>query len=247
MSERGAKMAPIERPPSLTDTVLTELRSRIVNGDFDLGAPLFERQLSDSLGVSKTPVREALAQLRLEGLVRIYPQRGAFVFTLSAREVIDLCELRQTLESAAMRLAFERRPADLVKGLSSVVSKMEAARAAGDMRAYLAADTAYHHILFACCDSPLIAEAYDRYAGKIAALRNHLAAKPQHTELSFTEHVEMRDRLATEAIDEALAVLDRHIERTKATYAAWIGDIAAADRDARAPQLIQSPAAGPGA
>jgi DNA-binding GntR family transcriptional regulator len=247
MGEHGVKMAPIERPRSLTDTVLAELRSRIVNGDFDLGAPLFERQLSESLGVSKTPVREALAQLRLEGLVRIYPQRGAFVFTLSAREVIALCELRQTLESGAMRLAYERRPTDLVEGLSGVVREMEAARTTGDIRAYLAADTAYHHVLFACCDSPLIAEAYDRYAGKIAALRNHLAAKPQHTDLSFAEHIEMRDRLAAEAIDEALVVLDRHIERTKATYAAWIDDIAEADRNAKTPQLLQSPAtrAGP--
>ena len=231
MAEHGLKMAPIERPPSLTDTVLAELRNRIVHGDFDLGAPLFERQLSERLGVSKTPVREALAQLRLEGLVRIYPQRGAFVFTLSAREVIALCELRQTLESTAMRLAFERRLTDLVQGLSDVVSEMEAARAAGDIRAYLAADTAYHHVLFACCDSPLIAEAYDRYSGKIAALRNHLAAKPRHTDLSFAEHIEILDKLTAGAIDHALAVLDRHIQRTKATYAAWIDDIAAADRD----------------
>ncbi len=86
--------------------------------------------------------------------------------------------------------------------------------------------------LFTCCDSPLIAEAYERYGGKIAALRNHLAVKPQHTYLSFAEHIEMRDWLAARAIDDALAVLDRHIERTKATYAAWVEDIAAADREA---------------
>lgn len=225
-------MAPIERPPSLTDTVLIELRNRIVNGDYDLGAPLSERHVSENLGVSKTPVREALARLRLEGLVRIYPQRGAFVFTFSAREVIALCELRQTLETAAMRLAFERRPANLVEGLSTVVSQMERSRVQNDVRAYLGADTAYHRVLFTCCDSPLIAEAYERYGGKIAALRNHLAVKPQHTYLSFAEHIEMRDWLAARAIDDALAVLDRHIERTKATYAAWVEDIAAADREA---------------
>jgi DNA-binding GntR family transcriptional regulator len=234
MAERGVKMVPIERPPSLADTVLAELRSRIVEGDFDLGAPLSERQLSESLGVSKTPVREALAHLRLEGLVRIYPQRGAFVFTLSAREVMALCELRQTLEAAAMRLAFDRRRSDLVVALSGVVADMEAARGTGDMRRYLAADTAYHRVLFTCCESALIAEAYERYGGKIAALRNHLAAKPRHTDLSFTEHVEMRDYLSANAVADALLVLERHIERTKATYAGWIEDIAAADRNADA-------------
>src|SRR5919204_2437086 len=82
----------IERPKSLAETVLAHLRSSIVHGDLELGQPLSERQLADELGVSKTPVREALAQLRNEGLVLIYPQRGAFVFTLSAREVAELCE-----------------------------------------------------------------------------------------------------------------------------------------------------------
>ena len=72
--------------------------------------------LAENFGVSKTPVREALAQLRLEGLVRIVPQRGAFVFTLSAREVMNMCELRLTLEAAALRLAFERDQAYVGKG-----------------------------------------------------------------------------------------------------------------------------------
>jgi DNA-binding GntR family transcriptional regulator len=227
-------MRPVDRPRSLTEIVLARLRASIVSGDFDLGAPLSERQLSLSLNVSKTPVREALAQLRLEGLVRIYPQRGAFVFTLSAREVMDLCELRLTLEVAALKLAFARNAAALVKGLSASTQRMEKARAAGDLKDYLVADTAYHQVLFDQCGNPLIAEAHGMHSGKIAALRNHLAAKPKHTELSFGEHVEMRDLLATGRIDETLAVLNRHIERTKATYATWIEDIAAADRSAGA-------------
>ena len=81
-------MRPIERPRSLTGTVLAQLRESIVSGDLELGAALSERVLAEKLGVSKTPVREALAQLRVEGLVRIYPQRGAYVFTLSARRVL---------------------------------------------------------------------------------------------------------------------------------------------------------------
>src|SRR5690606_32899272 len=102
---RKHSVQPIERPESLTESVIKRLRAAIVSGDFALGQPLSERQLAELLEVSKTPVREALAQLRLEGLVRIQPQRGALVFTLSQREVVEICELRQALEASALRRA----------------------------------------------------------------------------------------------------------------------------------------------
>ncbi len=227
-------MRPIQRPRSLSATVLDQVRASIVRGDFDLGAPLSERQLSESLGVSKTPVREALAQLRLEGLVKIYPQRGAFVFTLSAREVVDLCELRLVLEAEAMRLAFARNPDNLVKGLGKVAARMEKAREAKDLREYLDADTAYHQVLFDACGNPLFAEAYGMHSGKIAALRKHLATKPFHTDLSFGEHLEMLNLIKGNQIEAAEDVLEKHICRTKVTYASWIEDIAAADRGSMA-------------
>jgi DNA-binding GntR family transcriptional regulator len=223
-------MRPIKRPLSLTATVLEKLRSSIVRGDFDLGSPLSERQLSESLGVSKTPVREALAQLRLEGLVRIYPQRGAFVFTLSATEVVELCELRLTLEAEAMRMAFARNRAELLRGLERVTARMKRARAADEQRDYLDADTAYHQVMFDACGNPLFAEAYGMHVGKIAALRTHLSAKPRHTDLSFEEHVRMHRLLSEGNLPGALGVLEVHIGRTRETYARFVDDIAAADR-----------------
>ena len=223
-------MRPIERPRSLTETVLERLRDTIVGGDLALGAALSERALAESLGVSKTPVREALAQLRLEGLVRILPQRGATVFTLSAGEVVEICEFRQTLEAAAMRQALERNPVPFLDDLAEVVRDMQAARAGGDLKAYLAADTAYHQCFFRNCGNACMAEAYALFVGKIAALRTHLAAKPWHTEKSFAEHMGMLRLLHAGELPQALAVLDTHIGRTRTTYAAEIEDIAAADR-----------------
>ena len=104
----GSTLKPIERPESLTESAVKRLRDAIVSGDFELGQPLSERQLAEMLEISKTPVREALAQLRREGLVRILPQRGAFVFTLSQQEVVEICEIRQALEASALKAAMER-------------------------------------------------------------------------------------------------------------------------------------------
>ena len=232
---------PIERPRSLTQSALVHIRDAIIAGDLGLGQPLSERALSEMLHISKTPVREALAQLRLEGLVRIYPQRGASVFSLSAQEVVEICELRLALETAALRLAVERGGAEFRSALAAVVESMRAAKAAGDRKAYLRGDTAFHSCFCQYSGNSLMAQTYSLYAGKIAALRTHLSHKPHHTELSFSEHLAMLEAIERGELERTLAILDVHIARTRTTYAATIQDIAAADRTvngpARAPRL----------
>jgi len=220
-----------ERPRSLAQTVLSHLRSSIVHGDLELGQLLSERRLADELGVSKTPVREALAQLRNEGLVRIFPQRGAFVFTLSAREVSELCEFRSALETAALNLAMSRNPAAFATALAPIVSEMAAAQRRGDQRAYLELDTRYHATFFDHCDNRYLRECYERNVGMIAALRTHLAIKPLHTKLSFQEHRQMLETIRKGDVATTLATLDEHIGRTRKTYSAEIEDIAAADNE----------------
>jgi DNA-binding GntR family transcriptional regulator len=225
-------MRPIERPRSLTQSALVQIRDAIVAGDLGLGQPLSERALSEMLHISKTPVREALAQLRLEGLVRIYPQRGVYVFSLSAQEVVEICELRQALEAAALRLAIDRGGAAFRAALAGIVDAMRAAKAAGDRKAYLRYDTAFHSTFCQHSGNSLMAQTYALYAGKIAALRTHLSYKPNHTELSFSEHLAMLETVERGDLAKALAILDVHISRTRTTYAATIQDIAAADRSA---------------
>ena len=225
-------MKPIERPEPLSESVVKRLRGAIVSGDFELGQPLSERQLAELLEVSKTPVREAMAQLRLEGLIRILPQRGAFVFTLSQQEVVDICELRQALETSALRAAMQRNSVPFAEALAAVVQRMRKARAREDVKAYLNEDTRFHECFFDHCGNSLMAQNYGLFVGKIAALRTHLAHKPRHTELSFREHEEMLDAVSRGDSASALKVLDVHIARTKKTYSAGVTDIAAADRPA---------------
>jgi DNA-binding GntR family transcriptional regulator len=221
-------MRPIERPPSLVDAVAAQLRDLIVSGELALGQALSERNLAAAFGVSKTPVREALAQLKTEGLVLIAAQRGATVFTLSGREVADICEWRQTLETVALKLAFERDRERLVEGLTKVVDRMHVARDKGNTKDYLAGDTAYHNVFFQCCGNRLFVETYDLMQAKIAALRTHLSVKPSHTDKSYAEHIELLDHLKKGDIDAAIACLNVHIDRTRTTYSLATADISAA-------------------
>ena len=168
----------IQRPASLTEIALQQIRTEIIEGTLPLGSTISEGQLAASLGISKTPVREALAQLRMEGLVTIVPQSGTFVFTLSATEVVEICELRQTLEAAALRLALERNRSRLIERLAEVCVGMDRVRAAGDEPAYLRLDSAFHEQFFANCGNRYFADAYARIVPKVAALRTHLATGP---------------------------------------------------------------------
>jgi DNA-binding GntR family transcriptional regulator len=230
----------IQRPASLTEIALQQIRTAIIEGTLPLGSAISEGQLAASLGISKTPVREALAQLRMESLVTIVPQSGTFVFTLSATEVVEICELRQTLEAAALRLALERNRSRLIEGLAEVCAGMDKVRAAGDEPAYLRLDSAFHEQFFANCGNRYFADAYARIVPKVAALRTHLATRPDHTRMSYEEHKQILHAIQCKRDKELIPILDKHIERTRSAYTRNIEDIAAADRVAPGPTRLSA-------
>ncbi len=221
-------MTAIERPPSLTSVVTDHIRSMIIRGDVPLGASISERSISAELKVSKTPVREALAQLKHEGLVTIVPQSGVRVFTLSAREVREICTFRKALETAAIEIAMAVNPAGLLRDLVAIEVRMRKALARGDVRAYLGMDTEFHLAFFSNCGNAYLQNAYGLYAGKIAALRTHLADKPKHTQLSLEEHGEIVRAVRSNDVSGLIGILGHHIGRTQETYEIGIEDISVA-------------------
>ena len=209
----------LKRPRSLRELALEHLRESIVSGKLKMGQVLSERSISDELGVSKSPVREALAQLRDEGLVTIEPQKGARVFTLSDSEVAQICDFRLAIETAAFELALARNPEALAADMEEIVSKMEEAQLKGRNATYLALDTSFHELIFKHCGNTYLAASYSRYVGKIAALRTHLSALPRHTELSFEEHKQLAQAVRAGTKKEIRRLLSEHIDRTRQVYA----------------------------
>ena len=205
----------ISRPKSLTETAVEYIREAITRGDLGLGHPISESVLATSLGISKTPVREALAQLKIEGLVKIFPQRGTFVFTMSEQEVRDICELRYTLESAALKLTIERNRQAFSNELFNIVDKMTTARNKNGDNQYLDLDTDFHALFFKHCGNRFMDQAYRLIVSRVAAVRTHLATIPRHTDKSYEEHRKMCQSLKDGRIEEALKILDEHIARTK--------------------------------
>lgn len=209
----------ITRPKTLRELALEHLRNSIIDGSLKMGQVLSERKISEELGVSKSPVREALAQLREEGLVHIEAQKGAQVFTLSRSEVEQICDFRQVIETAAFELALARNPDGLAAGMNKIVDDMAQARAQGDEKKYLELDTQFHNLIFKHCGNDYLSASYSRYIGKIAALRTHLSALPQHTELSFQEHKKLAKAVKGGDTEEIRRLLAEHIDRTRQAYA----------------------------
>ncbi|MEX0760254.1 MAG: GntR family transcriptional regulator [Tistlia sp.] len=210
----------LKRTKSLTEQAADEIRTRIVRGDFQLGAPLSENTLASELGVSKTPIREALLQLKMEGLVSIQPQRGSFVFDMTSQQVVELGELRDTLEVAALRLAARRSGRQLVGVLAAIGVEMDRAVADEDGLRYRTLDADFHQAFFDHCGNSFFASCYQGFAFRVQALRARLSNKPGLNERSLGEHHRLIELLARDEVEAAEELLSRHVHATVAQYVA---------------------------
>lgn len=218
----------IERPKSLTELVKEHIRSRIIDGELRLGEALSENVLAAQLGISKTPVREALLQLKLEGLVDIQPQRGSFVFRMTPEEVDEFCEYRIILESAALRGALENDEAGLVVALDQRVRKMAKAIEENDMPTYRRIDTDYHRQILTRADNRFLTQAHAQLEMKIQALRAHVTKRDRTIEVSFAEHQNIVKLLKAKEKAKALQMLAGHIRAASRDYRALFEEAAPA-------------------
>lgn len=205
----------LERPQLLTDMVVERIRAAIVNGEFGLGSQMSEAQLAQQLGVSKTPVREALLRLRGEGLVEIHPQRGSFVFQLTPEQVAQLCRYRAMVETAALREAFAANPAGLAKQMARCVAEMKPAEKAKDLKALARIDMDFHGQFLAFCPNGYLKSGYDVIRSQLTALRQRSPIAN-----AVESHKVLLDAVAAGDIDAACALLVEHVLENEPRYRA---------------------------
>ncbi len=131
----------------LRDVVFNTLRQAILTGELKPGERLMEIHLANKLGVSRTPIREAIRKLELEGLVTMIPRRGAEVAQITGKSLQDVLEVRRSLDALCAELACERISEEEVEALGVACKAFEEATAKGDIRAIAAADVALHDII----------------------------------------------------------------------------------------------------
>mgnify|MGYP002733969358 FL=1 len=120
----------------LRDVVFESLREAILEGKLSPGQRLMEVQLAEQLGVSRTPVREAIRKLELEGLVVMLPRKGAYVADISLKDLVDVLEIRASLEGLSASLAAERMHEDDIKKLEKIVQDFKEHASSGDVEQF---------------------------------------------------------------------------------------------------------------
>ena len=131
----------------LRDVVFNTLRQAILTGDLKPGERLMEIHLANKLGVSRTPIREAIRKLELEGLVIMIPRRGAEVAQITEKSLKDVLEVRRALDALCAELACDRISEEEMSGLKEACAAFERATATKDARIIAEADVAIHDII----------------------------------------------------------------------------------------------------
>jgi len=212
------KLLAIEHPKSLASIVEERLRDAIVNAELCFGQALPEGKLA--LGVSRTPMREALTRLELQGLVTIVPKRGTFVFKPSVSDVKQLAAFRLMLETTALEQSLVNDKKGAIRGLTEAVQSMRAALRRRDTLAYAVADSRFHEAFFEHCGNSYLVSAFKNVSGRVAALRAHLTVpRPHEQARSFAEHEAILAAFADGARKDIRQTLTEHILRAKDVYA----------------------------
>jgi len=156
LSPRGGEAA------SFADRAYYAIRELIVTLELPPGAVVREPELTERLGIGRTPVREALRRLAQERLVEVFPRRGIFVTKVDVRDLVQLCEVRVALEPEAARLAAERATqADLAE-LRAVLAELDGRRRR-DARALIDLDERIHRAIYHASHNPYLAETLEEY------------------------------------------------------------------------------------
>jgi DNA-binding GntR family transcriptional regulator len=206
--------------PSLHDGILIRLRDHIVEGNLADGSRIPERQLCEMLGISRTPLREALKVLAAEGLVELLPNRGARVRQLSERDLAELFDVMGGLEGLAGRLACENITESEITAIEQLHYEMYGCYLHRDMHGYFHANQTIHERIVAASRNAALMSLYANLAGRIRRTRYaaNFARKRERWAEAMREHEAILDALRRRAGSELSDILFTHL-RNKRTAA----------------------------
>ncbi|SAI13663.1 GntR family transcriptional regulator [Bordetella ansorpii] len=200
---------------ALHDQVVARLRGLLVQGRIAPGAKLNERELCEQLGVSRTPLREAIKLLAAEGLVDLVPNRGAVAVRLTEEDVLHTFEVLGVLEATAGEMAAQRITPEELAELRAMHYEMLACHARHDLPGYYAFNARIHDAISAAAHNPVLAQTYRSINARAQSLRfrtNQDEAKWKH---AVHEHEQMMDALARRDGAAMRAILTSHLQRKR--------------------------------
>jgi DNA-binding GntR family transcriptional regulator len=199
---------------TLHDAVLGRLRDMIVEGELEPGARINEVHLGAQLGVSRTPLREAIKTLASEGLVEIAPARGAVVRKFSEQDVADILDVIKVLEMRGGKLACEHASDETIAAIVALHAQMLAAYEAGQRLEYFKLNQAIHTAIAAASGNACLAQMQEMLQARIRRIRYIGNRLPERWAGAVAEHEAMIKALAARNGEQLAEVLGRHLDHT---------------------------------
>ena len=197
---------------TLRERVFEHLRDEILSGELPAGTELHEVGLAQSLGVSRGPLREALGRLAAEGLVTITPRRGAVVTKLTRREFVEAYQVREALESLAVRLAVPQLTDDDRRRLHDLSDEMVALADAGDAQGFFDANRRFHQIFVLASGNERLQEMHRLLIAQMARLLARSQQLRGGLQQSIAEHRAILEAVDAADAERAARLMEEHIE-----------------------------------
>lgn len=204
----------MSRPRSATERAYHETRGKILDGALAGGDVITEGQVSTALGISRTPVREAFLRLQAEGLLQLYPKRGAVVVPVSAEEIDSVMEAREIIENfAATKLLTENvdLPPTLLDALWANLARQQKLLTSGSISDVYDVDTAFHLELISASGNAYLEDLFRSLRDHQRRLGLSGRAVAQRREAEYREHVELAGDLEKGDLDRYLSHLRSHL------------------------------------
>ena len=196
----------------LRDVVFKTLRQGILTGELKPGERLMEIHLANKLGVSRTPIREAIRKLELEGLVTMIPRRGAEVAQITEKSMKDVLEVRKVLDNLSVELACDRITEEEKEQLKHACLDFEDAVKTGDFSMVAKTDVAFHDIIVAATRNIRLSQMVNNLAEQMYRYRfEYIKDSSQHNRL-VEEHKEICDGIVNGDKERALKAIEAHID-----------------------------------
>lgn len=196
----------------LRDVVFNTLRKAILTGNLKPGERLMEVHLANKLGVSRTPIREAIRKLELEGLVIMIPRRGAEVAQITEKSLKDVLEVRRALDALSIELACDRITEEEIAALKEACHEFELATKGKDTSIIAKADVKLHDIIVEATGNQRLQQLINNLAEQMYRYRFvYLKDERQHEKL-IAEHKEIYESIIEKNKERAMAAAKLHID-----------------------------------
>lgn len=206
----------------LRDVVFNTLREAILRGDLKPGERLMELQLAAKLGVSRTPIREAIRMLEQEGLAVTVPRRGAEVARMTLKDMEDVLEIREALDELAVQLACKKISSEQLEQLRKVKEDFELNTRSNDVKKIAESDVKFHDIIYEATDNPKLVSMLSNLREQAYRYRVEYLKDTNSYPILIREHEAILEGLQSRDCQKAAKAMQEHVENQAAAVKAVI-------------------------